>query len=72
MEKTDLPLALMSRLIKDAGAKRVSENAKVALAQFLEDIAGNVSKRASSIAERSKRKTIQAEDIRTAVKEVWG
>ena len=72
MDKPELPLALMARLIKSAGASRVSEDAKIALAQVLEDIAKETSKRAASIAARSKRKTLKPEDIKTAVAEVWG
>lgn len=71
MDKPDLPLALMARVIKNAGAGRVSEDAKLALAQILEDIAREVSKRAVSIADRSGRKTLRADDVRLAVREVW-
>jgi histone H3/H4 len=72
MAKTDLPLALMGRLIKKAGANRVSEDAKIALAEVLEDVAKETSKRAATIAAKSRRKTLKSEDIRQAVKEVWG
>jgi histone H3/H4 len=68
---TELPQALMARIIKSAGASRVSEDAKKALAEILEDVARETSKRAVSIASHSKRKTIKADDIRLALKEIW-
>ena len=39
MEKHAIPLAAMERILKRAGAHRVSEESKVALRQVLEDIA---------------------------------
>lgn len=66
-----LPLALMARVIKAAGGSRVGHDAKLALADVLEDIAMQVSKKASAIASSSNRKTLKAEDVRSAVKEVW-
>ena len=71
MGKTKLPLALMARLMRKAGARRVGEDAKTALANILEDIAKETSKRAATIASNSKRKTLRAEDIRAAIKDVW-
>lgn len=72
MAKTKMPLALMARLMRKAGARRVGEEAKVALATILEDVAKETSKRAAVIASNAKRKTLKPEDIRTAIKDVWG
>jgi histone H3/H4 len=62
----------MVRVIKKAGAVRVSEDAKTALADILEDIAGQIASKAASIASASSRKTLKSEDVRLAVKDVWG
>ncbi len=73
MGETELSLALMARIIKRAGGGvRVAEDAKLALAEILEDVARETSKKAASIAARSGRKTLKAEDVTEAVKEVWG
>ena len=63
-----LPLAAMERLMKKAGAERVSQSAKTALKQILEDHAINVSQKALEIAKNSKRKTIKSRDVEIAVK----
>ena len=54
--------------MKKAGAERVSQSAKTALKQILEDHAINVSQKALEIAKNSKRKTIKSRDVEIAVK----
>ncbi len=63
----ELPLAPVDRLIRKAGAERVSEEAVVKMVEILEDYALQVAKRAVEIARHSKRKTIKAEDIKVAL-----
>ena len=63
-----LPLAAMERLMKKAGAERVSQSAKAALKQILEDHAINLSQKALEIAKNSKRKTIKGPDVEIAGK----
>ena len=70
MVRSELPLALMARLMRDAGAKRVGEDAKKALAEILDEVAQEASKKAASIAANAKRKTLRPEDIRAAVRDV--
>jgi histone H3/H4 len=65
-----LPLATMEKIIKKGGAERVSEDAKVALAEVLEEIAVQITLRAAALAKHAKRKTIKQEDIEIAKKEI--
>lgn len=60
--------APINRIIKESGAERVSEDAKVALADYLDEVARNVAKEANAVAKIAKRKTVKAEDIKLAIK----
>ena len=64
-----LPLAAMEKLLKESGAERVSDKAKVALKNALEDIAHEIATKSIKLAVHAGRKTIKAEDIKLAVKE---
>ena len=66
--KRTLPLAAMERLLKRMGAERVSEDAKEALRDVLEEYAEKIGSEAKSLAKHARRKTVRAEDIRLAVK----
>ena len=66
----EIPKAPIARIIKDTGAERVSEDAKVELAEALEEIARNIAIKANEAARLAKRKTITAEDIKFAVNEL--
>lgn len=63
-----LPTATVERLIRSAGAHRVSEAAARELGDILEEIGKNLSKDAAILAEHDKRKTIKGDDIKLAVK----
>ena len=39
---SEIPKAPVARIIKESGAERVSEDAKVALADYLDEVARNV------------------------------
>lgn len=65
---SEIPKAPVARIIKEFGAERVSEDAKVALADYLDEVARNVAKEANAVAKIAKRKTIKAEDIKLAIK----
>lgn len=67
---SELPLTPLGRIIKNGGAERVSENAKVELSAFLEDTAEELAKLALNNAEENGRKTLKAEDISIAYKEL--
>ena len=66
--KRILPLAAMEKLLKKAGAPRVSDSAKKALAEILEDYSMALSEKAIKIAYHAKRKTIKDGDIKLALK----
>ncbi len=68
MVKKNIPLAAMERLLKQAGAGRVSEDAKDALRDVLEDIALEISESAVKLAQHAGRKTVKAEDVKLASK----
>ena len=61
-------LAVMSRLIKKAGADRVSDEAANELRLILEEIAIEISKTAILLSSHARRKTIKSEDILLAYK----
>lgn len=61
-----IALAAMEKLLKQAGAQRVSEEAKVALRNMLEDIALEIGEEAIKLSHHAGRKTIKATDIRLA------
>jgi len=63
-----LSRAAMERLLKEAGAERVGEDAKAQLRDMLEDHAMKVSEQAASFAKHAGRKTVKAEDISLAFK----
>ena len=63
---TDLPLAPVERLVRKAGAERVSENASEALADVLEDVAIDISQKAVQLAKHAGRKTVTSDDIKLA------
>ena len=65
-----IPVAPIGRIIKDAGAERVSDAAVVALVEYLEADATAVAKKAIKFAELAKRKTVKAEDIELAISEL--
>ncbi len=62
-----IPKAPVKRIIQEAGAERVSSDAVDALAEFLEDYAEEVSKKAIAYAKYANRKTVKAEDIALAI-----
>ena len=62
-----LSLNAMDKLMREAGAHRVGDDAKVALAQVLEEKGLEIARGAQKFAEHAGRRTIVAKDIQLAV-----
>jgi histone H3/H4 len=63
-----IPLAAMERILKQAGAERVSDKAKAALKEVIEGMAEKISGDAVRFAAHAGRKTIKSGDIKLAIK----
>nr|MDO8079932.1 histone family protein [Candidatus Freyarchaeota archaeon] len=66
--ETVIPVAPVDRLIRLAGADRVSEGGAAALAKILEELGLEIARLADEMAKHTGRKTIKEEDINLAYK----
>jgi len=66
----ELPIAAIDRVIRKSGAKRVSEDAAIALAEVLEERALQIAAEASKLAEHAGRRTVRDVDVRLAAKRI--
>ena len=58
----------MAEIMKQAGAERVSDKAKAALKNTVEDVAEEIAAQAVKLANHAGRKTVKAGDVRLAAK----
>ena len=66
---TEFGLSVMYRILKKAGAERVSDESANELRRILEEIGGSIAKNAVEMSVHAGRKTIKSEDIRLAAKQ---
>ena len=70
MPHEQLSTDAVRRLIENAGADRVGDDAVDELGKILEEYAVKVGKEATGLARHAGRKTVKAQDIQLAVKRV--
>lgn len=63
-----IPVSPIDRLMRKAGANRVSEEASKKMVEELEEYASDVARTAADVARHTGRKTVKAEDIKLALK----
>ncbi|MDC0169955.1 histone family protein [Candidatus Nitrosopelagicus sp.] len=68
MKTSDLGVSAMYRILKKAGADRVSDESAEELRRVLEDIAIEIAKNAVDMSKHAGRKTVKGEDVKLASK----
>ena len=70
MKSSELGLSAMYRILKKSGAQRVSDESAVELRRVIEEIAEAIAKNAVALASHAGRKTVKAEDVKLASKQL--
>ena len=70
MRSSELGLSAMYRILKKSGAQRVSDESAVELRRVIEEIAEAVAKNAVDMSSHAGRKTVKAEDVKLASKQL--
>ena len=70
MKSSELGLSAMYRILKKSGAQRVSDESAVELRRVIEEIAEAIAKNAVDLANHAGRKTVKAEDVKLASKQL--
>ena len=68
MKSSELGLSAMYRILKKAGAERVSDESADELRTILEDLATTIAKSAVEMTSHAGRKTVKSEDVKLASK----
>ena len=68
MSQKLLRLDAMEKILKNAGAERISDKAKEALKVVIEEIAEEIAQQSVKLALHAGRKTIKAGDVKLAAK----
>lgn len=66
MKSSELGLSAMQRILRKAGAGRVSDESADELRRIVEDVASGIAKSAVDLSAHAGRKTVKAEDVKLA------
>lgn len=70
-QTSTIPKATAARMLMNAGAKRVSQDAANVFAEVIEKIAKDIGSVSNDIAKHSGRKTVQDDDIKLAKDKIY-
>jgi len=70
MKSSELGLSAMYRILKKSGAQRVSDESAVELRRVIEELAEAIAKNAVDMSSHAGRKTVKAEDVKLASKQL--
>ena len=68
MKTSELGLSAMNRILKKAGAERVTQESANELRRIVEDISYEIAKNSIEMAKHAGRRTIRAEDVKLGSK----